>query len=185
MYYSGNYYLTQSEMEVNAAYIVNYFLPKGWTLNAICGMLGNMRYESTINPGIWQNLNPNNPNLGYGLVQWTPSTNFIDWCNSRGLSITSMDSALMRIEFELENGLQFYPSSTYDMTFREFKVSEENPSLLGDIFLKNYERPEVQNQPHRGENALWWYQYFSGYVPPNPQPTKSKKFKWWLYLRQI
>jgi hypothetical protein len=55
----GNYYgntfdssepLGSDEMDLNAEYICRYLLAEGWTLNAICGMLGNMQAESSINP---------------------------------------------------------------------------------------------------------------------------------------
>lgn len=49
---SGNFYLNMPQMTENAKHIMSYLLDKGWTKNAICGMLGNMQTESTINPGI-------------------------------------------------------------------------------------------------------------------------------------
>lgn len=52
----GNFYLTESQMRGNAIEVYNYFTEKGWTLNAIAGILGNMEKESNINPGLWQSL---------------------------------------------------------------------------------------------------------------------------------
>ena len=66
MVYSGNRYLTMAEMRVNAEYIFAYLTRKGWSKNAICGVLGNMQTESTINPSIWQSLNQGNMSGGYG-----------------------------------------------------------------------------------------------------------------------
>lgn len=71
-YYTGNRWLTLAEQKVNANYLRSLLEAEGWTLHAISGLLGNTQTESTINPGIWQNLNPGNPKLGYGLTQWTP-----------------------------------------------------------------------------------------------------------------
>lgn len=53
--YYGNTYdssnpLNMEQMKLNATYIANALRQRGWTLNAICGMLGNMQSESTINP---------------------------------------------------------------------------------------------------------------------------------------
>lgn len=53
--YWGNTYnssntLTMEQMKVNAEYYSKSMLSKGWSLNAICGMLGNMQSESAINP---------------------------------------------------------------------------------------------------------------------------------------
>lgn len=44
---SNNKYLTQGEMESNAKEIYTYLSDKGWTINAISGLLGNMQREST------------------------------------------------------------------------------------------------------------------------------------------
>lgn len=41
----------------NANLIKSFFESEGWTLNAICGMLGNMQAESTINPAFIQETN--------------------------------------------------------------------------------------------------------------------------------
>ena len=38
------------KMQVNATYLYGYLIQEGWTVNAICGMLGNMQSESAINP---------------------------------------------------------------------------------------------------------------------------------------
>lgn len=45
--YSGS---MTSEQQVNANIIRSFFLNEGWTINAICGMLGCIQGESTINP---------------------------------------------------------------------------------------------------------------------------------------
>ena len=43
--------------ETNANIVRSFFLNEGWTIEAICGMLGNMMAESTINPAIIQATN--------------------------------------------------------------------------------------------------------------------------------
>ena len=52
----SNKYLSESQMQGNALEVYKYFAGKGWTLNAIGGILGNMEKESNINPGLWQSL---------------------------------------------------------------------------------------------------------------------------------
>lgn len=42
--------LTLEQMKVNVEYIAKSLLSSKWTLQAICGMLGNMQSESSINP---------------------------------------------------------------------------------------------------------------------------------------
>lgn len=177
-FYAGNRFLTREEMEVNARYIASRLLADGWTLNAIAGMLGNMETESTINPAIWQNLDAGNTSLGYGLVQWTPSTKYTGWCAENGLDPAHMDSALARIEYELENGLQWIATDAYPRSFAEFKVSSSSPTYLANAFLRNYERPADQDQPARGTQAESWYTFLEGSepdVPVDPEEPETPK----------
>lgn len=156
--YCSNSYLTQSQMTVNAQYILDYLRGKGWTKNAVCGMLGNMQTESTINPGIWQGLHENNLSGGFGLVQWTPATNYINWAQSNNLPVADMDSELKRILYEVSAGLQFYATSAYNMTFTQFTHSTESAYYLACVFLHNYERPANASQDQtRGNQATNWY----------------------------
>lgn len=182
MYYSGNRFLSQSEMEVNAQYIYDYLSARGWTKNAICGMLGNMQTESTINPGIWEGLDDSDPSRGFGLVQWTPSTKYTSWCTSNGLAPAEMDSNLQRILYEVENGLQWISTASYPLSFEEFIVSTETPTYLADAFLKNYERPADQTQPHRGTQAEAWFSFLQG-VTPTPSP-KKKRLKPYMMIKK-
>jgi hypothetical protein len=170
MVYSGNRYLTQDEMTVNAQYILDYLLAKGWTKNAICGMLGNMQTESTINPAIWQGLNSGNMSGGFGLVQWTPASKYIDWANSNGLTYTEMDSNLKRILYEVDNNIQWIDGS---MTFKQFTQSTDTAYNLAMKFISAYERPADPNQPNRGTQADYWYNNLtaSGGIGPSPNPT--------------
>lgn len=48
--YSSSQALTLTQMQINAQYIYRALTDKGWTLNAIAGVLGNMQTESSINP---------------------------------------------------------------------------------------------------------------------------------------
>lgn len=155
--HSGNYYLSTAQMKDNAQYILDYLTKEGWTKNAICGMLGNMQRESTINPGIWQNLDEGNTSLGFGLVQWTPASNYISWCESKGLAYSEMDSNLKRILWELENGEQYYPTDSYPETFKEFTQSTKSVTYLASAFLHNYERAGVSAETERQQNAQYWF----------------------------
>lgn len=167
--YTGNNWLTLEQMQVNATYIYNYYLQKGWTAFAICGMLGNMQRESTINPGIWQDLDPyQSQQNGYGLVQWTPASNYLDWCFENQLESRLMNSNLARIDYELANGLQWIETSKYPISFSEFTTSTLSPSVLAEVFLLNYERAGVSALSERQANANYWYEYLTGNTPDNP-----------------
>lgn len=181
-FFEGNRFLTTDEMRVNAKYIYAYLGSRGWTLNAVAGMLGNMETESTINPSIWQNLTEDESN-GYGLVQWTPATKFLNWCDDNGLDPSHMNSALKRIEYELENDIQWIATDAYPYSFAEFKTSTRTPAELAQWFLRNYERPAEQEQPARSTQAEAWYTYLEGEdvdPSPSPIPTKNKKMPLWL-----
>ena len=172
--YSGNRYLKQTEMTANARYITDYLLARGWSINAICGMLGNMQTESGINPGIWQNLDEGNTSLGFGLVQWTPATKYLNWCYERDLEPGAMDSNLERILWEVENSQQWIATSDYPMSFVEFTTSEESVDTLAAAFLYNYERAGAPKLWKRQEQARTWYSILSGLEPTTPSKDKSK-----------
>lgn len=182
-YFTGNYFLTQDEMDINAQWIAGYMAPYGWTPNSICGMLGNMQVESTVNPGIWQNLDDGNLNLGYGLVQWTPATIFLDWVENTVWESDSMEGNLERINYELENGLQWIPTTQYPQTFQQFKDSFQTPTVLADMFLKNYERPANPNQPIRGVWAERYFQLLDFDRPPEPNVLTLENYRRFLPLQ--
>lgn len=173
-----NNFLSMSEMQNNAREFWKYFIVRGWTLNAICGMLGNIQTESNINPGIWENLDEGNLNNGYGLVQWTPATKYINWAGS---NYSSGDKQCERIEYEVANGIQWYATPEYPMTFEEFKVSKLPPDYLAMVFIANYERPFDTNQPIRGEQALYWWDFLEGGTPPEPSEGDYILIKPYIY----
>lgn len=166
--------LNQAQMEVNATYIYSFLTAQGWTINSIAALLGNMTAESSINPGRWQSDSVGWESGGYGLVQWTPTTKYLDWCTEMGYEDPSeMDNNLARILYEVGNNLQWIATSAYDLTFSEFTKSSESPSELAKAFLLNYERPADQSetvQAYRGGLADDWYTYLTGTDPAPPTP---------------
>lgn len=167
---SGNRFLSMPEMTENAEYILSYLTGAGWTKNAVCGLLGNLQTESTINPGIWEGLNEGNLSGGYGLVQWTPATKYIDWAQGEGLSYPELLSQLKRIEYEVTNNLQWFGGYSDTMSFYEFTQSTETPAYLADVFIKTYEHPADPDQPIRGEQATYWFENLVGGVIIDPGP---------------
>ena len=167
--YSSNEYLGEygSKMTSNAEYIYSFFKEKGWSKNAICAMLGNMQRESTINPGIWQNLDSGNYNGGLGLVQWTPATKLINWCDENNLSYLSIDAQCKRIIYELENNVQWIVTSDYPETFKQYSTSTKSIEYLTYCFLKNYERAGVEAVSERIAHANYWFNHLEGtnFVP--------------------
>lgn len=186
----GNRYLSAAEQQNNALIVKQTLSSTGWTLNAIAGLLGNMQSESTINPGIWQSLNEGNMSGGFGLVQWTPATNFTNWADANGYDWTNGDAQLLWIEQQTTPTGQWIPTTEYPLSFSEFKVSTESPEYLASAFLKNFERAGVEVEEQRRSQARSWFTFLtSGTYPDTPStpsnPTKRrKKFNFILFNRQ-
>ena len=202
----NSYNITLDEMKPNAQYIYQYLSAKGWTLNAVAGLLGNAQVESKMSPYMWQGtiqgsiinsdgthtlntsvLSGKNP--GYGLVQWTPYTKYTDWCDQNNLNYWDINSQLQRICWEAENNKQWQakPSKGYDLSFEEFISSTKNVSWLAEAFAFCYEQPASstgtsaqQNalKDERGANGEYWYNYLSSIqLETNSTVQKIGSFK--------
>lgn len=206
--YYGSYWgesapLTSAQMEVSAFYIYSALSDAGWTPEAISGLLGNIQHESSINPGRWQSDDVGNVSMGYSLVQWTPSTNYTEWCAAEGRSDPSeMDNAIARILYELANGLQWISTSGYPQSFSEFSQSTGSPYDLACAFAWNYERSAVvlwgtaaeqeALRQQRGGAAESWYTYLTGREPTPPgsggsttKTKRRKKYNFVLFGRKV
>lgn len=157
--------LTEEESKKNWLAFWQFFKSKGWTANAVSGILGNSYYESTVNPNRWEGDIPFAEPVasrGYGLVQWTPWTKIIDWLKEKGYypDVSKFGQGeCERIQWEMENNQQWIATATYPESFREFSVSTKDPYTLAIEFLANYERPADPNQPQRGDKAREIYDY--------------------------
>lgn len=65
-----------------------------------------------------------------------------------------------------------------------------NSDKLAILFMAGYERPSYDpNINHfqlRMNNAIKWYQFMQGYIPPTPTTeTKKKNFPWVLYANKF
>lgn len=189
---SGNYFIEamSADMKNNATLVYYYLSEHGWTINAISALLGNMQSESTINPGIWENLQDHNMAGGFGLTQWTPATKYIDWADVSEEHWMNGYTQLDRIQYEADNGLQWF--SNYEapivdppISFAEFTVSELPPETLADYFIWYYEHPAEPMQSWRAEQARAWFDYLGGVSPPIiPTPEDRRKgLKVWQMIR--
>lgn len=187
----NKYNSNKETMKPNAQYIYSYLSARGWTVNAVAGLLGNLQVESGMSPAIWESLvkgsntdgtlnmtainayyKSNNRYPGFGLVQWTPYSKFTDWCATNSLDYLDIDSQLKRIDYEVKNGGQWQsrPSKGYDLTFDEFISSTRSASWLAEAFAFCYERPasstgtaeeQANLRAVRGANGDYWYNYLS------------------------
>jgi cell wall-associated NlpC family hydrolase len=162
-------------MQNNAEIIYDYLISKGWSLNAVSGMLGNMQKESTINPGIWQELiEGSGGGGGFGLVQWTPYTNFTNWADSKGYEWDDGTAQLKWIDEETVSFGQWIPTSTYNFNFSVYKKSTESPEYLASAFLHNFERAGVAAETERRTNARTWYEYLENYSGGSGEPDNNE-----------
>lgn len=183
--------LTDEEMKNNAkCFYGTMNILYGWTLNACCGVLGNMQSESTISPCRWEGDTPYPQPVasrGYGLVQWTPYTKVLDWLRENGFTIDNFGyGECARMNYEVATNTQWIATSAYPESFKDFTQSTGKPYDLAIEFLANYERPADPNQPIRGTQAEEWYQYLKDWKPVlpgsgEPEPEK-KKSKWIFYM---
>lgn len=178
---SNNTYLGEEDMANNAYCFYSYMFAYA-TLSAIAGMLGNFQRESTINPGVWQNLDEGNYSLGFGLAQWTPATNITDWMTGHGFEIGDGNGQCQWLVTETVNSGQWIATSQYPQSWEEFLSYTGSPEDSASIFLANFERAGVEAEEERRQNARYWYNYLEGMTPYPPGPgITTKKFKWWMY----
>lgn len=172
--------LSSAQMTANAKYIYSYLISQGFTKNAACGVLGNMQQESGINPGIWQSTN--NTTKGYGLVQWTPATRFLEYAVENGIIGTAsatainavtnsnpkklMDAELNCLLWCCTHGDYFKPiaggsmdHTGYRLSFSEFKASTLDAGILAKVFHDHYERSaaDATRLEQRATKARNWY----------------------------
>lgn len=168
---TGNRQLSESEKQNNAEIIYNWFTELGYSLNSICAMLGNMEFESYLCPDKWEDAYPPYEG-GYGLIQWTPYTvysdNYSDWHTNHNRQL------------EFINGLDtvnYIPTTSYPLSWSQFKVSEGDINYLTRTYFHNRERGTWSDL--RTTYALKWYDYFQGYIPPTP----GKKLPIWMLIK--
>lgn len=183
-------YLTQSEMENNATEFYGYFNSKGFTVESVAGMLGNLQQESNINPGMKQTASASS---GWGLIQWTPSSNLTNYATAHGSDWTTGEIQTQLMWDEIINGYggQWIPKPSlgYGYTGAEF-------SQLTDVaeacraYLYERERAGVEALDKRLTYAGNWYEYLTGVTPPTPPtpPTpsaKRKRMPVWMMCRPL
>ena len=185
----------------NATKIYNALTSYGWSLAAVCGIIGNMQHESTLSPAWIEQTNrwrligteladvPNsvmqnfyneyygdsNRGYGLGLVQWDGKgitrQKLVGFCENNGYVWYDGDAQMARLLDEKTRNLQ-WQSYTIDGVLWTW-----------DNYVTTTGTPEQAAKVwmtcyevssglvYRQENARYWYDYFSG-TPPTP-PTPS------------
>lgn len=203
---TGGYDIDSSEALENAQNIYTLLSARGWTINAVCGLLGNIQNESVMNPWRWESDDVQESGKtewgrthGYGLVQFTDASKYIN--SSLAQSIAGygpnfsnqtgnvLDGQAQTIFIHETHSEQYSTSDHSDMTYDEYIASTESPETLTEIWMWNYERPNeadgLARLPQQKLDASKWYDNLTGYTPtPTPTPTTSHKMKWIFYLKR-
>ena len=138
-------WLSESESLKNAQLVANHLIPQGWTKESVSALCGNMRHESSINPDMYEFNYDWSQDRGYGLVQWTPRSKYWNWAESRNLPPRNGDSQLARIDYEVEQNIQWISTPNYPETYAQFRASTKSMDYLVPCFTWNYERPNAES----------------------------------------
>lgn len=175
-------YLSQSQMNTNASAFASYLLTQGWTIEAICGALGNWQSECTLNPNYPQRPGyPTDQTGGMGLPQWTPwGSRYGAWLIEQGIDSVAEDENPAAL---IENQIAFheyscaygqgagkadwYSNHGYNYTWLEWKQSLDDPGTLARAYYWQYERSAAESVGERANHALEWYNYLDAH-PPGP-----------------
>lgn len=194
-----------SEQKNNAACLYSYFYFKGWTIQAIAGLCGNIMGESSFNPAA---LEANVPypveGKGTGLVQWTPYPDRYNQLNPLHVifnvlgydwneySNGNYQCDAIYAEYQQSTGEkdwgiegQWITTSAYPESWSEWAHSNADPGYLALVFQANYERPGSLHS-ERAEYARKWYEYLATVDPKFPgQNTHDPKkgMPLWMKIR--
>lgn len=194
---TGAYDRTSYEAQDNAVMTYQVLSAKGWTLQAVSGLLGNIEVESGYNPWRWQGdivLSSTDTEAmqssahGYGLLQYTPASKYNLSSYAHGLrgfgpnysnvSGSTNDGTAQLIFCNNSEG--YYPTTQYPMTYDDYKRSTADAADLATVWLYNYERPLDPSATvnARREAATYWYN-----VLKNVDLVVHKTMPVWMMLR--
>lgn len=181
---TGGYGYGTTEAKENAEQIYFILTDRGWGLGAISGVLGNLQFESQMNPWRWQSdivLNSSDPQIdystahGYGLFQFTPAGKYCHSSIARAYpGFKPNYSNRTGGEFDgyaqvcfVDEHADYIPTAPpYDVPYASFKLFQLNPRYCARIWLYNYERGTAD--PLREDYAEIWYNYLSNVTPQPP-----------------
>ncbi len=195
-WFTQKYPLNQKMMENNARNIYAYFSEKGWTVNAVAGMLGNMEIETTMNPAIFQNWveNPcgfltdwtkipatmsefweiflaraNKGGGGFGLVQWTSCRKFFEWY---------FVEVAQKLNQEVDPHNCYYWARYLDYYYKGGEYPRPQPEpmtrniegVIEDVFLYECERIEFEKNNNLQWDETIYNQTFAEFASSTESP---------------
>ena len=191
---------TSSSYQIyNAEKIYGIFMAQGWTVNAIAAMIGNMNYESNLNPArvykvggfphsgaslsdIGNDQAVNHPKEAYGLVQWKglgktdPNNNqLVGYAIRYNTEWYDGDIQMQRLLWEYANGEKFHAQTVDGVywDFEKFSHSTASPEQLAKVWMVCYEGTWSVLDT-RKKNARKWYDYFAGSPEPPTPPDPDE-----------
>lgn len=197
---------TDVEAEDNAVEIYNVLRSLGFNYNAICGVLGNIGYESGYNPWKWQintgttsdilastdtYLISHQTGHAYGLFQNDPAGDYINSTiaqsypeygpNFSDIAGSNLDGVaqIKNVEYYCIPVLgSWIPTATYNLSYANFKISTQSASYLALAWLYEYERGTYSAS--RETFATYWYNNLQRLI----DERKHKKMSWIYYLKR-
>lgn len=192
------YPLGSPESNSNAMMIYYALTAEGWTPEAIAGAVGNIQYESGMNPWQWEGLQvwyPDDSSTvhGYGLVQFTPNGKYINSLQAQQIegyspyylgstSHTANDgNAQILFVSRFGDWAEWRIPEQFKMTYDEYKHSTKNVDDLCASWLWGYEYPADpwSTLAIRQEASRYFYELYQGEPPPPPPPPPTPP-----YIRQ-
>lgn len=160
-------YDTTPEIIHNTWEVYNYLSPLGFTIQSICGIIGNMRSESYLNPGQWELGHGGSTSYGWGLIQWTPGTSLTDYVTGDWFDGNLQMDLIVR-EMMQASGVsgRWIPTSSYPYDYDQFKALTSIETSTKAYF---YERERGTWLNTRLQYANESYQILTG-EPPGPEP---------------
>lgn len=167
--------LTAEQQIANGEYIYHYLEEKGWSLYAICSLLGNVTVESHLNPAFITNNGETNK---YGILQWDMTEEeLLVWADENNIVIENkyqitakelMDLQLLYCIYTAEPGSgendgfwNALGSNGEYMSFEEYiQYPYADMEGLTSIFQENY----LHSTDREDERKMWserWFRHFN------------------------
>lgn len=197
---------TNLEAQENANEIWGVLGGRGWSKQAVCGVLGNFGQESGYNPWKWEgnviltstdplidtppSQIPGNNKHGYGLGQFTPAGKYVHSQYSPSYAgygpnyadITGNPNDGNAQLLFIDEHADYIPTSSYNWSYSEYKhKTSETVDTMVQAWFANYERgiPSQANMPYRISEGTFWFNFLPD-VPPTPGPTRRKGMPLWM-----
>ena len=170
--------LTIEEKKHNANKAMTILRKNGFTIYASAGVVGNMWAASQMNPSTWEVID-NVPAVyrgGYGLVQWTPYTDYSNWAGADWEN--NGDKEMERLIYERDTNIEFWHNQTtmpgWSWTrFCAIEPSATEPerdavNLAAEVFVYRYLAPRdpAGSLANRQYLARWVYENAPGMGVP-------------------